>query len=307
VPEILALLAAVCFAFGTVLQQKGTLQAPAGGEDPRFLLQILRRPVWIAGGLLQGGGWVLQAAALDRGSLVVVQSICTLSLVFALPLGMRITHQHVGRREVLGAAAVVVGIVLFISVAQTSSGTSNPSATQWWIAGILMTSAIGILMGLGWSGTAGRQALLFGLAAGCAFAFQAAVTKVFVGQLHTGFVALLSSWTPYALIISAVLGFTLQQSALKTGVLAPAMASSNAMTLFASTLLGAIIFGERLAHGDGRLIPAVVGLAAALVGVSMLAGEEQPETQGRDPSPTSELRAGRPPQTGSGRRAQPTG
>jgi drug/metabolite transporter (DMT)-like permease len=192
VSGILALLAAVCFAFGTVLQQKGALQTPAGGEDPRFLLQILRRPVWIAGGLLQGGGWVLQAAALDRGSLVVVQSICTLSLVFALPLGMRITHQHVGRREVGGAAAVVVGIVLFIAVAQSSAGTTTPSAAEWWIAGILMTSAIGILMGLGWSGTAGRQALLFGLAAGCAFAFQAAVTKVFVGQLHHGVGALLA-------------------------------------------------------------------------------------------------------------------
>ena len=150
--EIMALLAAVCFAFGTVLQQKGTLEAPAGGGDPRFLLQILRRPVWIAGGLFQGGGWVLQAAALDRGSLVVVQSICTLSLVFALPLGMRITHQHVGRREVGGAAAVVIGIVLFISVAQSNTGTSNPSATQWWIAGILMICAIGILMGLGGAG-----------------------------------------------------------------------------------------------------------------------------------------------------------
>jgi drug/metabolite transporter (DMT)-like permease len=250
---------------------------------------------------------VLQAAALDRGSLVVVQSICTLSLVFALPLGIRITHQHVGRREVGGAAAVVVGIVLFISVAQTNSGTSNPSATSWWVAGILMASAIGVLMGLGWSGTAGRQQLLFGLAAGCAFAFQAAVTKVFVGDLHHGLDTILSSWTPYALIISAVLGFTLQQSALKTGVLAPAMASSNAMTLFASTLLGAIIFDETLARGDGRLIPAVIGLAAALVGVSVLAGEEQPEALEQDRSPTPELGADRSPQMGSGPRAQPIG
>ena len=133
------------------------------------------------------------------------------------------------------------------------------------------------------------------------------MTKVFVGELHHGFGALLSSWTSYALILSAVLGFTLQQSALKTGVLAPAMASSNAMTLFASTLLGSILFDETLAHGDGRLIPAVIGLAAALVGVSVLAGEEQPETPEQDRSSTSELGADRTPHTGSRRRAQPTG
>jgi drug/metabolite transporter (DMT)-like permease len=277
VAELLALLAALCFAFGTVLQQRGTMQTPASSDDPRFLLQIIRRPVWLLGGSFQGAGWVLQAMALDRGSLIVVQSICTTSLVFALPLGMRLTGQVVGRREIAGAAAVVVGIVLFISAANTQATSSQPSATAWWIAGGLMTAAIGILMGLGWSGTAGRQALLFGLAAGCAFAFQAAVTKVFVHVLHHGPGAIFSSWTTYALILSAILGFVLQQSALKTGVLAPAMASSNAMTLFASALLGGIVFGESFAHGDGRMVPTVIGLAAALVGVCVLAGEQQPD------------------------------
>ncbi len=290
--ELLALSASLCFAVGTVLQQAGALETPSGMGDPRFLLQILRRPVWAVGAVLQGGGWVLQAAALDRGPLVLVQSICTLSLVFALPLGVRITRQRVGRREVTGAAAVVAGVVTFVCVAQPSAGTANPGATAWWTAGLLTTVAIGILMGLGWSGTGGRQALLFGLAAGCAFAFQAAVTKVFVGDLHHGLAPVLSSWTTYALIISALLGFALQQSALKTGVLAPAMASSNAMTLFASTLLGVIVFAETLARGDGRLVVAAIGLAVALFGVSTLAGEDQPAPDGR-PAPGSLAAPGR--------------
>ena len=41
-------------------------------------------------------------------------------------------------------------------------------------------------------------------------------------------------------------------------------------------MLGVIVFDETLAQGDGRLIPAVIGLVVALFGVSMLAGEEQP-------------------------------
>src|SRR5438045_7614750 len=106
----LALLAAVAFAAGTVLQQRGTLRASAGGDDARFLTQILRDRVWLAGALFQAAGWILQAAALDRDALLVVQAITTLSLVIALPLGSRFTDQHVGRREVMGAAAVVVGI-----------------------------------------------------------------------------------------------------------------------------------------------------------------------------------------------------
>ncbi len=59
---LLALLAATAFAFGNVLQQKGTLEAPASGDDPRSLAQILKRPVWLAGGTLQVSGRVLQPA-----------------------------------------------------------------------------------------------------------------------------------------------------------------------------------------------------------------------------------------------------
>ena len=98
----LAVLAAVLFAFGTVLQQKGTLTTTAGADDPRFLLQILHRPVWLAGAVLQSSGWVVQAMALDRASLVVVQSLTALSLVIALPIGVVLTDQRVGRRELPG-------------------------------------------------------------------------------------------------------------------------------------------------------------------------------------------------------------
>jgi hypothetical protein len=91
-------MAALAFAFGTVLQQRGTLDTSAAEGDPHFLGEILRKPVWLLGAALQVVGWVLQAFALDKGSLIVVQSLCALSLVFALPIGVRLTDQHVGRR-----------------------------------------------------------------------------------------------------------------------------------------------------------------------------------------------------------------
>jgi drug/metabolite transporter (DMT)-like permease len=272
----LALLAAVAFSLGTVLQQKGTLEAPATGDDPRFLVQILRRPVWLVGGLLQASGWILQAAALDRGPLVVVQSITTLSLVIALPLGARLTGQRIGRREIVGAAAVVAGVVLFLSVGSPAAGTSSPSPEAWWSAGLSVAVLIACGARLGGRRRGAARALYFGGAAGFAFALQATVTKVFVTGLGQGLAALLSSWPVYVLVVSALVGFALQQSALKTGVLAPAMASSNAVTLFASVVLGVTVFDETLAHGDGRLVPAVGGLCLALLGVGLLAGAPPP-------------------------------
>jgi len=281
---LLALLAACAFALGNVLQQKGTLEAPAGGDDPRFLAQIVRRPVWLAGGGLQVTGWVLQAAALDRGSLIVVQSLTTMSLVVALPLGARITNQVVSRRVWLGAGAMVVGIVLFLSVGSPKGGTSTPSAAAWWSAGLVTLAIVAVLFEMGRRRAGAARALLFGAGAGVGFAFQASVTKVFVPLVGQGISAMLSSWTVYVLVASAMVGFVLQQSALKTGVLAPAMASSNAVTLFVSILLGVTVFGERLAaHGDGHLVPALIGLSVALVGVVLLAGAEPPLPTGPEP------------------------
>jgi hypothetical protein len=118
--------------------------------------------------------------------------------------------------------------------------------------------------------------LLLGSAAGVLFALQAAVTKVFMTQLGHGVTAVLGNWTTYSLIVSAIAGFVIQQSALRTEVLAPALASSNAVTLFASVVFGLTVFGETLSDGNGRLAPTIIGLILALAGIVLLAGTKPP-------------------------------
>lgn len=63
--------------------------------------------------------------------------------------------------------------------------------------------------------------------------------------------SLLADWSVYVLVISAVVGFVLQQRSLRTGVLAPAMASSNLVTLFSSVILGIAVCGEKVAASGG--------------------------------------------------------
>lgn len=272
----LAFLAATAFALGSVLQQKGTLEVPAGEGDPRFLAEVLRRPVWLAGGASQFAGWVLQAVALDKGSLVLVQSITSLSLVIALPLGARITDQVITPRVWAGAFSMLLGIVAFLSLGSPTSGTASPPAAAWWSAIAFTVIAVVTLSLLGRHRYGAAKALLYGSAAGICFALQVSVTKVFVPLVGKGLSTILSSWTIYALMASAVVGFVLQQSALKTAVLAPAMASSNAVTLFASIVFGVTVFGETISSGAGREGPAIFGLLLALVGVVLLAGSKPP-------------------------------
>jgi drug/metabolite transporter (DMT)-like permease len=273
----LAVLAALAFAFGTVLQQKGTLQTASGESDPRFLVEIFHKPVWLAGMISQAAGWILQAAALDRGPLVVVQSLTAMSLVIALPLGIWLTKQHIGPKEWLGALAVLVGIMFFLWAGAPSGGTNHPTASLWWGACLGTSALVGVLAAFGTRVKGASKALLFGSAAGLGYGLQAAVTKTFVGELGHGALSLLADWSVYVLVLSAVVGFVLQQGALKTGVLAPAMASSNAVTLFSSVILGIVVYGERLsASGGGHVASAAVGLGVAVVGIVLLGSAEGP-------------------------------
>ena len=281
--DALALLAALAFAFGTVLQQRGTLDTKAAEGDPHFLTEIIRKPVWLFGAVAQALGWVLQAVALDKGSLIVVQSLCAMSLVFALPIGVRLTDQHVGRRSIVGAVLTLGGIVVFIAVGQPQGGTETPDATVWWAAGIASVAAMVVLAVIAQRRRGPVAAALFATAAGIGFAFQAAVTKVWVGDLGGGLSAVLTTWTTYALVVSALAGFALQQSALKTSFLAPAMAASNASTLVISVILGVTVFQETLSNGSGHMGPAVVGLVLAVVGVGLLAKPTDAEST---PSPS---------------------
>jgi drug/metabolite transporter (DMT)-like permease len=271
---LLAILSAFAFALGTVLQQRGTLQTTAKEGDPRFLAEIIRKPVWLLGGSLQVCGWVFQALALDKGSFVVVQSLCALSLVFALPLGTHFTGQQFGRRSILGALATLTGIILFVAVGQPQGSSSLPEASAWLVSGLLITALVLVLARLAQRRRGALSATLFAAAAGLGFAFQAAVTKLFMTQIGYGLAAILTTWTTYALIVSALAGFAFQQSALKTGFLAPAMAASNASTLIVSVILGLTLFQETLSRGQGQLLPAILGLILAIFGVVLLSAPE---------------------------------
>jgi hypothetical protein len=184
---------------------------------------------------------------------------------------VRFTSQIVSRRSIIGSIATLLGIIGLLVLGQPQGGTSQPSSTTWLITGLFILFATFLLGFFVRRKRGAVAAALFATGAGICYGFQAAVTKVFVSLIGNGVMPLLTSWTTYALIISALVGFAMQQSSLKTGHLAPSMAASNAATLITSVLLGVILFQETLSKGQGRLSPAVISLAVAVFGVILLA------------------------------------
>jgi hypothetical protein len=264
VAVVLAALAALCFALGNVLQQRGALRTDAAGEDLRFLAEIFRHPVWVAGLLLQVAGFGAQVAALGMGSLLVVQAIVVTNFVIALPFGVWLTDQVVGRRQVLGALATLAGLFVFLVGGHPTGGTDHVARTSWVVT--LATVAV-VLVVLDLSSRrvgAAPAAALLGAAAGTMFGIQAGLIKS-LAHHGAGVGGVIGAWQLYVLAVAAVVGFAYQQRGLKVGVLAPTMAASNVATLTASVVLGLVLFAEVLR-------PGVLGPALAVPGLGLMAG-----------------------------------
>ena len=98
------------------------------------------------------------------------------TIVFALPLGYFLTNQVIHRREVFGAAIVVLGLAIFTVVGDEPAGTtthpraSGPSPSQ-------RSGVARRLFVLGGRGTLDRKAALYGVCAGVLFGLSASLCK----------------------------------------------------------------------------------------------------------------------------------
>ncbi|MEP7223976.1 MAG: DMT family transporter [Actinomycetota bacterium] len=96
--EVLALVAAFFFALAATLQQKGALgMGEVSLGSPSSFILLAKQKFWLIGTIALLVGYALQAAALDRGRLAVVEPLLVMTIVFALPLGYWLTNQQVGR------------------------------------------------------------------------------------------------------------------------------------------------------------------------------------------------------------------
>ena len=294
---LLSLLAATAFALGTVLQQKGTVASTDGTSGVRFLASLFTRPVWLLGGLVTGLGALCQTLALRDGTLAGVQALTTLSLVIALPFGVWLTDQRLTRRVWAGAGATTAGIVVFVAVGSPQAGTGPPGGEAWALATVSVVLLAAGLARAGRARSGGGQAVCFGAAAGLGFGLASALMKALTYRFGSGIAAVLGSWQLYALIGAGLLGLAMGQSALRTGVLAPAMAATNSATLLTSVVLGLTVFGEAFAGGTGRLAAVAGGLALALLGVVLLASAPAaaPSPSGGRRAPSGERTTDRGP------------
>jgi drug/metabolite transporter (DMT)-like permease len=266
----LALFAAFLFALAATLQQKGALNLPTISlADPMSVVRLVGEKTWLIGTLALFTGYLFQAGALDRGRLSIIQPLLVTTVVFALPLGYFLTRQHVGRREVVGAAVIIIGLGLFVYFGDPAGGNENASNSQWAIT-IALLSVLSVLLLVFARGGLSVKAAVYGTVAGILFGLSSALTKPTLDYLHESVGTMLSHWECYALAVAGVLGFVLQQVSLGTGRLAPSVATVSVANPIVGILIGILLLDERLSRPGWHILLAVIGLGLALVGAVVI-------------------------------------
>jgi len=118
----LALVSAVAFATGTVLQQRGALATPAGGEDARFLVQILREPARPPAVLRNPR----RRRGPQRAARFSTASSNASTLVFSVLFGISVFGEELARGGRRVALAIIGLAVAVVSV--TKLGVPDPAA-----------------------------------------------------------------------------------------------------------------------------------------------------------------------------------
>ncbi|MFE0774406.1 DMT family transporter [Streptomyces sp. NPDC058861] len=272
-PVLFSLFAAFSNALATVLQRRAALTVPRSDSfRPGLILDLLRRPLWLAGILAVIAAGVGQAAALATGPLALVQPLFVLELPLALLIASLVARERLPARLWAAVAAVVAGLGTAL-VAASPTGNRTRVPLEHWVP-VLVACAVAVvaLTATGLRRPPGRaRAGCLGAATAICYALTAALMKTSVHILDEGGLgAFLTAWQTYAFCGAGIAALLLLEHAMQGG---PLVASQPALTLGDATVslaLGVLLYEEHIRTG-WWLLPQLAGVALIVAGVFALA------------------------------------
>jgi hypothetical protein len=265
----------------------------------RLILNLARKPLWLASIATMMGSFVLQSAGLGFGALAAVEPLLVLELPLTLIGARYFLGGRLGRREWGAIAAMTAGTAGLIAFLGPSGGKGTGIGWMVWLLAIAATATpVMTLLWLGRrAGSPGRRAGLLGTGAGLCFGLAAALLKGMTEQFSSGGIAgVLTTWQLYGAAAAGILAFWLDQNAVNAGRLAVAQPGITLGDPCVSIAWGVVVFHEATRSGPWLVAASVCGLlmggAAVVLARSpatrgaRAADEEGPEEETQDDLPS---------------------
>ncbi len=258
-----ALGAAAFYALAATMQHRAAQHEQVyAAFDPRLLITLIRRPLWIFGILADLIGVTLHGLALGSGPLALVQPLLISGLVLAVPLEAIWERRRPRSRDQIGVVLSALGLGVFVVTIDPQPGVRVPGTVVLFAADLIVVLFVAGCIFWAYRSPPGRRATLLGIATGGLYAIAAALAKVVVFRIETDGIGVLGDGHLYALALIGIAAMVLNQNAFQAGSLAGPLTGITLADPLGSLLIATLAFGEQLDF-DGWA--GLVAVAAALV------------------------------------------
>lgn len=262
-----ALLASAMFNLGLALQALEARKASRSHDLRLSLLwQLLRRPRWLLGLVLDTVGIGPQVLALSLAPFVVVQPLLAVGLLLLLAVGARVFDEPVGALGFAGVLAIIAGVGL---VAWDAPAHSEAHRGGFAVLGVAAFLAVTSLLPFALKRTPWDSATMLMIAAGGGFAGTNVATKLLSDDLGQRHWLPAAGWAAFGLglgVAATVTGMTAFQRRRAT-IVVPV---TTAVQTFLPLLLEPLFLKERWGTADYAGVPILVGIVIALVGTVLI-------------------------------------
>jgi drug/metabolite transporter (DMT)-like permease len=248
-----------------------------------FARSQLSRGLWWGSLLVQALGFALHAVALSAGALTLVQPLMASSVVLALPLNHLMSRTRVVARELVGAAAMAVGLTGFLlsSAARPVEASTSPYAGA--AAALLAVGAVATCVTAARRTGRATAATLLGAAAAVAFAVEAALLRLVAGRVLAGSFAITTYFEAAGLALAGVAGVALTQLAYRIGPMSSALPAIILVNPLLSVVYGVTVQHDTFRHTPEALTVAALSCGVLLIGAAVLTRQPDPSVPDRWP------------------------
>ena len=272
----LAVLGAIFLALGAQFQNDAVVrhhaptQLKIGSLRLSQVLDLLRRPRWLAGTSFLLLAIIFQLGALALAPLIVVQPIGAIALIITSILNAKLHKVKLDGRTVGSIALTMLGVSGFVTFAATSAiQVELDDVKLLLVVGILIT-LIGIFGALFYFSRGRVSALSYIFGAGVLYGFVASLAKVVIQRIYQADWNWLTLLAALALVGAAMLGGWFVQNAYASGPPDLVIAGLTVIDPVVAVGIAIVILGEAQQAGIEAIIGFVASGLVAIAGVVLL-------------------------------------
>jgi drug/metabolite transporter (DMT)-like permease len=255
-----ALLAAVCYGFGSILQATAAAESTVTERlDVVILARLVAQWRYVCGLGLDLLGFVAAVVALRTLPLFVVQAAVASSVGVTALAASRLLHARISRRERRALAGLVVGLVLLAAAGRPehATGLAEPGPVLLLVGAVVLA-----VMALALTRSSGeRAAALLAAGAGAAFGAVGVAARAFSVPRHWAHA--LGDPLLYAMIVHGLLATFLFAGALQRGKVTTVAAVTFSVETIVPAVVGIAWLGDRARTGMAPVAALGFGLTVA--------------------------------------------